>query len=503
MGKYLFKNEFDFIMNNKNKIAKIIIIGCGPHARRVYIPSIRKIKHIKLELIIDLKSQESVVRSFLNDFAEIDLHFIEPFEKKMPNILSTFLNNYIIEKEISGVIIATEPLIHKIYADWALQAELNILIDKPITARANSVSDKSSAKGIYNDFVQLFEKYKSLQLKKETIFMINSQRRYHEGFEFVMNKIREVSDKTNCPVTFISAYHCDGQWRLPNEIITQQYHPYCTGYGKASHSGYHIFDTIYQLYKSSGITEKFADSIEIMSSFIQPNGFFNQLNENDYNNIFGDQYNLIAQYNDEELKNICTDYGEVDLSAIITLKKNNDSIANFSLNLLHNGFAGRTWIKPGEDLYKGNGRIKHESYTIQQGPFQNIQIHAYQSSDNHDLNQGPENFLGGKNHFEIYIFRNPLVSNSQKQPEVFSYKDIIDLKKTENDSIISMEYVKFKVVKEFADYLIGKRKKININSQIEDHIIPVKLMSGIYLSSIMKKHGSKNVVKYPWNYSII
>ena len=489
-------------MENNNKKAKIILFGCGPHARRVYLPALNRINHIKLELVVELESQELLVRSSLSNFQETELHLISPFENDVPDDLANFLSKLVQEKEISGVIIATEPLVHKAYANWAIKNGLNILMDKPITTRANAVSDISSAEGILDDFLQILENYRRLQHKKETIFMINSHRRFHSGFEFVKEKIREIGEKTNCPITFIQASHSDGQWRLPNEIINQRYHPYCSGYGKASHSGYHIFDTIYQFYKASRVEEKFADSMEIVSSFIKPNGFFTQFNEKDYLKIFGEDYNLVKQYNDKQLKELCSDFGEIDLSAIITLKKNEEAIANFNVNLIHNGFAGRTWIKPGEDLYKGNGRIKHESYNIQQGPFQNIQIHAYQAADKHDENNGNEDYLGGKNHFEIYVFRNPLVADKSKQPSVYTYKDVTDIGCSNAESKITMEMVKFEVVKEFADYLIGKIKKESINSQIEDHVIPVQIMSGIYCSNIKRKNEGNNVVLSSWGENV-
>lgn len=478
-----------------NYRANIFLIGCGPHARRVYLPALAKIGNIKLELIVDLESQGSAVYQVLKEFQQTELLLIEPFTDFMPDELAKKLSNFVLEKGISGVIIATEPLVHKAYAEWAIQNGLNILMDKPITTRVNAISDPSNAEGILDDYLILLEKYKQLQFEKETVFMINSHRRFHKGFQFVIDKIREVGEKTNCPITFIQAYHSDGQWRLPNEIVTQEYHPYCSGYGKASHSGYHIFDTIYQFYKAANVNEKLADTMEIVSSLIQPNGFFTQLNEKDYYNIFGEKYNLVNQLNDEQLKQICSDFGEIDLSSIITLKKDEEPIANFNVNLIHNGFAGRTWLKPGYDLYKGNGRIKHESYNIQQGPFQNIQIHAYQAHDKHDEINGVEDYLGGKNHFEIYIFQNPLVATSSKQPQVYNLRDIIDLQNPEDKSMITMEWVKFKVVEEFAYYLTGSRTKDSITSQIEDHLIPVQIMSGIYSSNILRKRGENNIVK--------
>lgn len=84
----------------------------------------------------------------------------------------------------------------------------------------------------------------------------------------------------------------------------------------------------------------------------------------------------------------------MDLSTIVTLKKDNVAIGNITINLLHNGFARRTWLNPGDDLYKGNGRVKHEHYSIQQDSFQNIQIHSYQSKDKHNAMSDIEDYWG-------------------------------------------------------------------------------------------------------------
>lgn len=478
------------------KKARVILIGCGPHARRVYVPALAQIAGVELLLVVDLKSQEATVRSIDYGCLQPEFWFFEPFLDKLPRELYVSLSSYVSDNKITGVIIATEPLVHKMYAKWALQNGLNVLMDKPVTARAFSTSQAASAEGILEDYFELLEEYNTLQLKKESIFVINSHRRFHEGFQFVADQIREIGEKTNCPVTYIQAYHCDGQWRLPSEIVTQEYHPYCFGYGKASHSGYHIFDTIYQFYNAAGVDQKFADSMEIVSSFIQPNGFFSQITDQDYRRLFGEEeYNSVSQWTEDQLRELCGDFGEIDISAIITLKKQEEAVANVSVNLIHNGYAGRTWIQPGKDLYKGNGRIKHESYNIQQGPFQNIQIHAYQGYDKHDEENGQEDFLGGKNHFDIYVFRNPLVADSKVQPKVYSLSDLRDKAELKSDSMITMEMIKYKVVAEFVGYLTGGKKKEEIKSQIEDHLVPVQMMSGIYRSHILRQRDSSNLVK--------
>ena len=478
--------------------ARIILIGCGPHARRVYLPALRGLDHIELRLVIDLESQENLVRSAVGEDTASEIWLIKPFTGAMPLDLVRSISAFVRDNGVTGVIIATEPLVHMVYAEWALDNELSVLIDKPITTRANAVSDIKQAESILADYRSLLQKYQKIQLEKESIFMVNSQRRFHKGFQFVNEKIREVAEKTNCPVTFIHAYHCDGQWRLPSEIVTQEYHPYCFGYGKVSHSGYHILDAIYQFYKAAALGGKLADSMEIASSFVQPNGFFTQLTQEDYRAVFGDRYESATQWSDEQLRPIFNDFVEIDISAILTLKKDDVALANFSVNLLHNGFAGRTWLQPGADLYKGNGRIKHESYQIQQGPFQNIQIHAYQGSDKHDEDRGAEDDLGGKNHFDVYVFRNPMVAGFGNQPQVYKLTDILEVAGTSSSSMVAMDLVKHKVVEEFADYLTGRKNKSSIQSQIEDHLVPVQMMSGIYAAHIARQRTPSQLVEVPF-----
>lgn len=476
-------------IKKNNDVEKIILIGCGPHSKRVYLPAIKEIKNFEIALVIDLESNKYFVNNTLIEYNYDEVIFTEAFFDHIPNDLVLKLNHCVSENNIKGVIIATEPLVHKLYAQWALSLGLNILMDKPITTNVDVVSSLNNAQNILNDYNDLLNDYRNLQQSKETIFVINAQRRFHSGFNLVIEKIKEVTNLTNCPVTFIQAYHCDGQWRLPNEIVTQQYHPYCCGYGKASHSGYHIFDIVAQMLKAGYDSEKYPDKMQIMSSFIQPNGFIKQLNENDYKKYFGDEYDDVKLLSDSNLSVMYENYGEIDISSIISFSKGNDVITNVNINLLHNGFAGRTWLKPGEDLYKGNGRIKHEQYNLQQGPFQNIQIHSYQAYDKHDVDNGLEDQLGGKNHFDIYIFRNPKIATCTQQPEIIKLSELNSI----NDNRLFMENVKYKVVREFYEYLVGIRVKEDVKSQIEDHQLGVQIMSGIYCSHINKNTNSNSL----------
>ena len=298
----------------------IIEIGFGPHAKRVYAPALEvwaENYHSELLLVVDLKEKEQDIRKYFSKSKlKPDFYFVDPFEGKMPPTVNKYLTKYVIEHGISAAIISTEPLSHYVYAKWALKNKLNILMDKPITSGKDVVTNPTLAKKIENDYLDLLSDYQKLQKEKETIFSINVQRRFHPGFDMVKKLLIEVAKKTNCPITSIQSTHCDGQWRMPNEIVTQAYHPYCFGYGKGSHSGYHIFDAAYQFYKVSKLTGKVADSMEIYSSFFQPRGFLYQLNEKDYEKYFGKKYLKVRNLNDKQLYRKFKNYGEIDLSTI-------------------------------------------------------------------------------------------------------------------------------------------------------------------------------------------
>ena len=481
------------------KNVKLALIGCGPHAKRIYLPALQALSNrysIELSMVVELTEQaESVATAVSASGFSPETLFIDRFSDSLPEQLASELSRRVRKHGICGVIIATEPLVHKAYAQWALAQGLNILIDKPITARADVASSLEHASGILDDYEQLLRAYVRLQQSAETIFMVNAQRRLHPGFQLAERLLVEVGQHTNCPVTSIQSYHCDGQWRLPGEIVTQTYHPYCQVYGKASHSGYHIFDMMYRLYVASGVEEKRADTMEILSSFVQPNGFIKQLTETDYHALFPGDYGRVQPWSDSELRGMFKNFGEIDLSGIITLKQKGDAIANLSVNLLHNGFSRRTWTTPGNDLYKGNGRVKHEHHNIQQGPFQNIQIHSYQASDRHEDADEAQDGLGGNNHFDIHVFRHPMLADGGPSLRVYTGADALAEMKQARAGRLTSEFAKHRIVEQFVSYLAGTIPKAGLVSPIEDHMVPMQIMSGLYRSHVLRSRSADCLVK--------
>lgn len=498
-------------MKSNNTIS-LLLIGVGPHAKRVYIPAIEKLKKsykVQISLGVELKSKQNDVEEYLKaNRLSFPVLYIDPFETEssIPNNISHQLKEIIRRELIDGVIIATEPKAHYCYALWALKQGLNILLDKPITTHTNVVNDNSQAEKLVTDLKKLEVAYRKLQKTKKTIFSINVQRRFHPGIQKVIELIREVAEKYNVPVTSIQSTHADGQWYFPNEIIERKYHPLNEGYGKCSHSGYHFFDIVSLFYKA-GLKDKSksGDTAEIYSSFIQPGGWIKNITENDYLSYFGKEYLSYTNHKTQkELEESSINYGELDAMSVIRIKNGNDAVCNISINLLHNSFSRRYWLQQGEDLYKGNGRVKHEHHMIQQGPFQSIHVHSYQSRDNHSKKSKNCYSLGGNNHFEIHVFRNPSKFSLIRQEDNlscvtrYSTKDISGMGNLMKGQLVHEE-VKHLVVREFIEFIEGKVGRDEIQSNIDSHSMPVSIMSAVYKSHILGMKNKNPIVNIKLN----
>ncbi|HEY0095046.1 MAG TPA: Gfo/Idh/MocA family oxidoreductase, partial [Archangium sp.] len=178
---------------------KLAVIGLGPHARRVYVPALQRLRErfgVEVALVVDVEAKEEEVRSFLADRAlRPELLFVKPFQQRMPEEVKAALSRTARREPLDGVIIATEPLSHRAYAEWALEERLHILMDKPVTTRENAATDLDQAVGIYGDYEALLSAHGRLQKEKQTLFSINVQRRFHPGFQRVRELLTEIAEK--------------------------------------------------------------------------------------------------------------------------------------------------------------------------------------------------------------------------------------------------------------------------------------------------------------------
>ncbi|OKP00016.1 hypothetical protein Xedl_03486 [Xenorhabdus eapokensis] len=478
---------------NNNFIVNLLLIGFGPHAKRIYYPLLEgEIDNPQLNLCaaIDLISEKSNIELYLSDKRlkpEViyfggngNLDELSAYEKNI-------LNEVVCKYSINGVVIATEPLSHLKYAKWALNAGLSILMDKPISSYENISTSIEKSMKISDDYCFLNSLY---QEKKHSnpyqVFSLMAQRRYQTSFNLIKERLNECFTMTNCPVTNIQTFHSDGQWRMPTEIVEQHYHPYNQGYGKCSHSGYHYFDIIPFVLEAAINEEKEYDNIDVFSTAIRPDDVLRQFTLNDYHKLFGQQaFDEVNNYDENQLKILLGTFGEVDCSSNICFKRGDRTITAASINLCHNGYSQRSWITAiGRDLYRGNGRVAHESHIFQQGPFQSIHFHSYKSDEFPIGNQYNNRRIGTKEHLEIYIFRNHKILGGK-------HIEVIDI-----DNIIDMEGgrkgLKGKSkAKAFYEFISGIRGEISSKDMVSDfskHEISATLISAIYQSISHRYH---------------
>jgi predicted dehydrogenase len=474
----------------------IMLIGLGYHARRIYYPILQELqakKKLNKIFIIDLQSQEEIITKYLKDKkakSYILITLPKPENKSLSFLTESIFDNC--AKEVAGVIIATEPLAHMVYAKWALKKGLNILMDKPISTREGIISDQKKGKALISDFNELANLYKEARKKNKNIaFAIMAQRRFHKAFIKMKEMVREVFKETNCPVTSIQAYHGDGQWRMPSEIIDIDYHSYNQGYGKCSHSGYHFFDIVSWLMEAGEGKEKKPDNFEAFTSFIQPTDLLQQLNFRDYEKIFKD-FKTNTKYSEKELIKKMNSCGEVDAFCQFAFKKGERTQTLASVNLSHNGFSQRGWLSSkGRDLYKGNGRVRHESYYISQGPFQAIIYSSFQSKEVDPNKQENIYNVGGEYHLDIYRFRNSSLFPNWKCVEKFSVKDMMKRKITDY-SRGHQEDARRAMVMSFISHCAGKDGGIGM-SDLLDYERSVKMMSGAYQSMATRNKVKVNL----------
>jgi hypothetical protein len=441
----------------------------------------------------DITSQKSVIQKYLNDkgFALPVYYTNELSQDDVSGSLKKQLEELVSAYEVDSVIISTEPLMHYKYAKWALENNLNILMDKPITSERNISTDIKKANKIKGDYDELASEYKNRKQKGFVqAFSLMSQRRFHPAYTFIKDKIEEVFETTNCPLTSIQISHSDGQWRFPTEIVEQDYHPYNQGYGKVSHSGYHSLDMVNWFVGITSKGKKKIDNIDVFSSFVRPVDVISQFTMSDYRRLFSD-FDDYNKYDEKEFCNLAKEYGEVDAFCNVAFKKGSTTMCLGSINLMHNGFGQRNWVcADGRDLYKGNGRIRQESYFIEQGPFQSIAFISYQSEEM-NLKKNKKSYkFGDEWHLDIHIFRNSKMFPHWKSHEIFSIKDLSN----EYMTGYSRGHQEDARVACIIDFFESIKNKTETQSDLLSHKSGTYLLSAVYESEIRKQKGENPLV---------
>ncbi|MDP3983367.1 MAG: Gfo/Idh/MocA family oxidoreductase [bacterium] len=478
-------------------MVNILLIGLGPHAKRIYYPISKregKKMNFKIAAVVDLESENKDISRYLEEQNDLDLpkYLIPPrlvSNDKLSQIVLKKLNALAEGHNIKGVIISTEPRFHVVYAKWALNKGLSILMDKPISTYDNVSTSLSAVEKIKTDYASLMKLYDRSKKKHNNLsFSLMAQRRWHPAYIKIKELLSEVFISTNCPVTSVQTFHGDGQWRLPAEIVDLDYHSFNHGFGKCSHSGYHFFDIVPWIMESAEADNKRVDNVDVFTNFTRPNDYLKQITLDDYKKFFRgfDKYN---KYELHDLNRKYKEFGEIDAFSSFAFKHGKGTMTLASINLAHNSFSQRGWLQANmKDLYKGNGRLRHESHFIEQGPFQAISFDSYQSKEvNPKLKQGLYD-VGGEYHLDIHVFRNNSYNKKWKSYTKYSIKDL-NTRKMSGHSRGHQEDARREAVIEFVRCLQGK--KVAPTSDLSDHYKSTMLLYGVYKSAV-NRYLNKN-----------
>jgi predicted dehydrogenase len=471
-----------------------IFVGLGPHAKRIYYPFLEKHRaryDIRLKLLIELQDQLPKVTEFLNQRSlqpEKILYLADSESNKMGEALDGAarqeLDLLARTEKIDGIIISTEPKAHKIYAKWALENNINVLMDKPITAPLYPSTNHESARQIYKDYLDL---YGALERSKAKFYVV-CQRRNHEGYVFVKEYLKNFVSEFQVPISYIDIYHADGAWSLPHEF-NKENHPYKYGYGKLMHSGYHFVDLFAWLAQANfDLMPAKPDLAKIYTARFTPNDFFHQINEAGYDRIFAnvpERENLkdfYRNYKREDYEN----FGELDAYVMVQLMQGENVITSGSINLQQNSFSRRGWFDLPADTYKGNGRVRHERVNIQASQFLNVQVHSYQSYEAGKDRAEPGS-IGSEDHFDIFIFRNKKVIGGEAFHKVSVGKD---MRKDNREDDYYLGHNERAREVTLLNFLEGK----NDESELRHHGFTNQLLSNIYSSIAQgKKTGNSQL----------
>ena len=449
---------------------KIMLIGLGPHAKKIYINFIKRC-NLNLSLLIELDSNKEKVLSFLKKegFDLTKPYFVNKEEanyKELSVSVKRDLKQLIEEREITHAIISTEPKAHFAYAKFLIQNNVSVLMDKPITSPPDVLNSIDAAKQVKQEYNILLNLYKKHQ---ETVnFMIQCQRRFHPGYLYIRQLLQDTIKKYQIPITYIDIYHSDGMWNMPNEFITRENHPYKYGYGKLFHSGYHFIDLLTWLLECNQFCNKIADNVTIYSTVFRPDDFFQTVDQDFYKKFLNaDDFEEIFQNSSK-----FASYGELDFHSMIDFKMNNHVITHCSLNLMQSGFSRRAWKELPLDTYKANGRVRHERVNIHIGPILNIQIHSYQSHEVNEKSDISKNDIGGLDHFDIYIFRNAKLigGKSFQKIELQELEDNKDISLGNNEKAREKCFLKFINDEKSQSDLIYHEKSILLLSKLCESI---------------------------------
>lgn len=471
----------------------IMLIGAGLHSDRTYLRHVPELAragvNARIRLAVDLAEAREAVEARMKVHGANrpdELAFISPDTPHAVDARTEVILNRLVRKhKINAVIVATPPEAHLTYSLWALRNGLSVLVDKPITSRPDAVSSMVGARGIFEDFDELNAAYDAAKRWSRVCVQVNAQRAFHPAFVRAMHMVQDVRDRIGRPVSNIMACHADGQFRLNNsELLDIPYHGFRIGNGKLSHSGYHLIDMVARLMRAGTCAESRPTHLLVHSSFVQPDSLIKSMPRERWLELFGEAYRATEQFSDAELIEIGRRMGEVEAHISIEAVCDETPVTTAAIHLQHNTVSARSWLKPGANLYKQNGRLKRELWHIDSGFAQGLRIETLQAEDKHDRPGAKGDQIGDPNHLELVSIRNEKLVGAGERLEVVNASDLAQY----DSQHLHSERAKMAALSEFVGFVQGLVDHDGLTSDLPMHRTGVQIMSAAYQSHILRGH---------------
>lgn len=442
----------------------LIIGGSGTWSGKTYIESIKKSdKLVKLVAIMDFISpyKSKHTKKYSNYFKENNVKWIKVEKAYEEEILK----ECIIKDDIDTVIISTPHEFHYKYTLLCLKYGVDVICDKPIIATpAQSSLEEKAKENIYkhNNLLDAIEKSTNRKLQRRCYVLTPLRRRVQETYTNIYDSVNLIKEKFGQEVSDITISHNDGVFRFCNEVELNGAHGYTDGFGKLTHTGYHLIDVAAALIEN-GCNVK---NTECVCKIINCNTIEDMIKSESYD------INARLLKNETEKQRISQIAlnAEMDISISYVLYHNNIKYCSIILNLMHLGKSNRTKNSYNSTDYNDQGRTNELSMHIQQGNLFSTQIIS-------DTKSGSNGTIG-----DTYTFKNyhPIVAKKIKRKE----KEILNnTEQAENTIDIVSEFYNFIA----NNNLNGHYKYINFESQ--------RITSELYIAALIAKVTNK---EYRW-----
>jgi predicted dehydrogenase len=475
-----------------------MIAGLGRHTRDIYFPLLEgSARSPRIGCVVERASRKGEVEAFLRGrrLQPESVIYVDDAEAEALSIdLRRALERHVREHDIGGLIVATPPERHLTYARWGAAAGLHLLVDKPLTTRSGILFDEELGAGLLADSDALARTLGASS--PEPVCIVAVHRRFHPAWELMRSLLEEVANRLDCPITSINTEYSDGEWRLPHDVLNQEYHPYSLGYGILSHSGYHLVDAMVNLIQAAQPGGKEVDGVEVSAAVVRPVEQLSHLGFEDYRRLFpAHEFDARHPYSEAEYRVAAARCGEMDAFVTAQFLRGRDRMTTATLQLHHNSLSHRFWLDVGDrNLYQGNGRLRHESYTIRQGPFQIVRLSSLQAAkESRGLDADFD--VGGKNHIEITVFRNREIFGAKDSFRRYGSRDL----GCDWGMASHLEASKRGMLDEFLRVVEGERD--NLRGTLASHRPSIAMLSLIYRAAARRLGGSVDLLRAPFSFS--